>query len=731
MSFEIIVLSSVSSQMGVVSAKRISSLYPKVTIHLFSETIDPVATFERVVEISKNCEAVLVVDELVEADSKMFDICERVKGNHRFSVGVVDGLSLQLASIVQSSDLTKMSEDEFYGLLWGKQEMLDKFSVSTTEEDCGSASGIRDEIISYFWGSKLKYFVSKYGDYEDIAHVQRALKNDYFSASPSRYHVGKSKSDPGLVAANLGKVNIPEILLPGKEKYMPQGKGLLFIPLRDMQDCFSIRMFVNSIESQTYNNFEIVAFGMEEDIKDFSNYMLSNVRFEIYKGSEFSYINQKVRETSYDWYGVLNNYCIYDFDYVERMLSTGKNISTCLSTISSVENLSGIFNPTISKYSLLFKKQALHDMGFFDPINYFAVAEMLNRCSSVKYGGLVIVPERMIAYTDLELNHHIDPRINLFETYQKRLADGYSIPRGSFLSEPIKKDIPLEIRTKDFKISKGNLTLSNIFIRTLKNKDRLNNIVSQFKEREINNYVLWENTHKDSKEIKKLYKKGLVNAKECYKCGKIKCDHNSLLTKGQIANFYSMMKLFRSISRNEDSMQSLYLILEDDIRLKNNFVEVINHMVVTEEVVSNISEPLLLRVGWGDMLEYKRDHYYEEKERYEWRESFSRFANPCFMINKHAVIKMLKDFERYDRPCDQWLQIDKGMEIKNFSLYPPICDELSHIGLISSDMHPKASGYEYQHLLYIKTGNIKHLDEAKALRKEYEKFWNARKKQNG
>lgn len=723
MKYEIIVFSTISKDLALKTSNYINTVITPRRIHCFAESENILLAYEKIAEISKSSEAILVIDEIFRPKKELFEVCDSATSSMRFSAAINENISMQMGTLLKSEDVISMSFEEFYGSLWGKHDCLEKFNIGAHLEDLGTTNQFRDGLTTFYYAKKIKYFVETFGDKEDIEYFMETIKNEYFLEAKPELINGINKGNKELLKISKSLLKIKDEASIEEFRYFPSGKGLVFIPLKNMEESFSIRYFCASLRNQTYLNFDIVVFGPEVDVRDFSNYCIDGVRFKITSSADFLFVNEEVRDSNYDWYSVVNHRNIYENDFIEKCISSGRSLVGILSSKSKIENHDVISKPALDKKTVFFKKDAIKSLGYFDPINYFSPVEYLNRASSLGYLNFGIITERMAIISDLELNHAIDEEKVLFDGYISQLNSGYSVNKDLFLIKPI-KDVPLELVSRYQELKKGDVFVSKVIVRTLGNEDRYNNILSQLKEREIGNYEFWQNTRRDSDEISNLHKSGMTRTDgSCYQCDKEECSHIKVLTDGQIANFYSMISLFKSIESNDDYDESLYLIMEDDVLLSKNFVEVINEKILDEKVLDNIDEPLLLRVGWGDMLEYRRDHYVEYTDRYEWKESFKRFANPCFIVNKHAVKKYLNNFKKYDRACDQWVHTEVGMDMKNFSLYPPICKELSHVGLISSDMHPKASSYEYKQLQFMKTGNINYYNDAARLKKEYDDFW--------
>lgn len=716
----IFILSSTDIEKAVNLGKAIHQNIEGVNVHIIADLFDEDSAFNKIKSFEASGPSIFI-DEYCEVKKEILILLPLQNKNIRLDLKVNDNIGLAPAIILNKETLEVISKDELFGLMWGKQDVLVKYEVET-QEDCGNYYNFYDATTSFFLGNKIKYYVEKYGDPGDIDVISEHIENKYFLMSDSKF---KLKIDPDCIYfKNAMKKDIDSLSVIGSN-YMPQGRGLVIVPVENMSECFGVRFFAESIYSQTYSNFEILCIGKAEDVVDASKYILDGVRFKILdKEPDFAYINEVVRERKYDWYFIADVFSKYKPDTIQRFLSSGCMAGFGLCEAMDVETKNILGTPSIDPKTMFFRHSLFDGVGFFNPINKFGVLEMINRVSSLQFPGCVQIPYIFSKKMNIPLNFKIDAETNVRDIVISKMKEGYNVG-PSFNGKSMLFNVPACLVKRSPELTTGEIDVDLMVIRTLNTKSRVLNMRAQLNKFNIKKFSFWQNTHKNSEEFLKLKETGLiVRGDYCYQCMEKECDHEQTsITDGQAANFYSMMKLFKSIEKSDLKDESLILICEDDILMYDNFVKQINIMLKKEEVVSSLSEPLLIRAGWGDMLEYRRDHYFENEEDYELREDFKRFSNPCFVINKHAIKYFLKKFKVYDRACDQWIHTEEGMNIKNLSIYPPLCKEMSHIGLVSSDMHPKASSYEWQYLMYIKTGNIEYYNESMRIKQEYDIFW--------
>ena len=89
------------------------------------------------------------------------------------------------------------------------------------------------------------------------------------------------------------------------------------------------------------------------------------------------------------------------------------------------------------------------------------------------------------------------------------------------------------------------------------------------------------------------------------------------------------------ISENDESDSSLYMIMEDDVLFQDNAVPALNYML-QPEFIERLPEnvPILFKVGWGDMQNYRSTHFESPIGKHTWKEKSDKFSNPCFVANK-------------------------------------------------------------------------------------------------
>ena len=104
-----------------------------------------------------------------------------------------------------------------------------------------------------------------------------------------------------------------------------------------------------------------------------------------------------------------------------------------------------------------------------------------------------------------------------------------------------------------------------IYVINLKDSvDRKNHIINEFHKNNIINYEFFEAVHFDDSTVSNLLNSNKVMSfPPCFRCLKNRCGcENNFLTKYQIANWCSYIKLFNEILNSE---HNLVLICEDDI----------------------------------------------------------------------------------------------------------------------------------------------------------------------
>ena len=145
-----------------------------------------------------------------------------------------------------------------------------------------------------------------------------------------------------------------------------------------------------------------------------------------------------------------------------------------------------------------------------------------------------------------------------------------------------------------------NNFFDKIYVINLKNSiDRKNHIINEFKKNNIENYEFFEATHFDDIEVTKLLNSNMVMSfPPCFRCLKNRCKcENNFLTKYQIANWLSYIKLFNHIINTNNE---LILICEDDIVFSKNSNFILNNLLNKQTLNKynvDLLKPLLIKMG--------------------------------------------------------------------------------------------------------------------------------------
>ena len=268
--------------------------------------------------------------------------------------------------------------------------------------------------------------------------------------------------------------------------------------------------------------------------------------------------------------------------------------------------------------------------------------------------------------------------------------------------------------------------ISKIYVRTLKSiPERTDWIKKEMSRVGLDDYTLFYNVEKTSSELDEWREKGKIKlGPECFQCGKLKCSCRAkILTRGMVANFISSYKVWEEIVNNNEADETLYMIMEDDVLFQDN-VKVALEKVFTSQFVEQVpKEPVLFKLGWGDMLEYRKTHYETTPGTHIFKAGSDKFANPCYVGNKYFFKYLLKNFKRIECACDMWVHRRMAKNIKTFEILPALCKELSHVGNIKSAMHKKYSQPNKYLKLYHNTNNPEYIDKFIRAEKEYFDYW--------
>ena len=220
---------------------------------------------------------------------------------------------------------------------------------------------------------------------------------------------------------------------------------------------------------------------------------------------------------------------------------------------------------------------------------------------------------------------------------------------------------------------------NNIYVINLKESiDRKNHIENEFKKVNIKKYQIFEATHYNSEESKKMYNSNLVKKfPNCFRCNKKRCDcENNFLTSFQIANWCSFLNIFKDIIENN---YKFVLICEDDIVFTNQYERIINKLLSKnsfEKYNIDIDKPLLIRFGTA----FNPDNH-NSLANPIFLKNFS-LCNPCFAINKEMALIYLNNLKIIDYHSDVYFhqKIPKNIPgIQYFTMYPYPVYELSFV----------------------------------------------------
>lgn len=269
--------------------------------------------------------------------------------------------------------------------------------------------------------------------------------------------------------------------------------------------------------------------------------------------------------------------------------------------------------------------------------------------------------------------------------------------------------------------------ISKIYVRTLKSiPERTEWIEKEMKRVGIEGYTLYYNVEKTNNILDQWKEEGKIKlGPECFQCGKLKCSCRAkILTRGMVANFISSYLVWKDIVDSDDPEESIYIVMEDDVLFQDNAAEALN-AIFTEDFVSSMpNEPTLLKLGWGDMLDYRATHFEVPAGKHIFNKNSDKFANPCYAGNKAFFRFLIDNFEKIDSACDMWVHRRMAPLVNSLEVFPAICKELSHIGTIKSAMHKKYS-QPNNHLREFKMsgGDPQYIDKFISAEKEYFDYW--------
>lgn len=264
------------------------------------------------------------------------------------------------------------------------------------------------------------------------------------------------------------------------------------------------------------------------------------------------------------------------------------------------------------------------------------------------------------------------------------------------------------------------------YVRTLKSyPERTEWIKKEMERVGISNYELYYNIDKDDAILDKWKDEGRIKlGPECFQCKKLKCCCRAkVLTRGMVANFISCYLLWKEIIEDGQDDSTLYLIMEDDVLFQDNVGDVLDILFKKEASKAFPQEPLLFKLGWGDMLDYRQTHFEVKVGEHVWLQNSNKFANPCYVANKYFFKYLVDNFEQITSACDVWVHRTMGMKITNYEIHPALCKELSHIGEIRSAMHTKYSEASKYIKLFNTTKDPGNIDKFIEAEKKYFDYW--------
>ena len=269
--------------------------------------------------------------------------------------------------------------------------------------------------------------------------------------------------------------------------------------------------------------------------------------------------------------------------------------------------------------------------------------------------------------------------------------------------------------------------LHKIYVRTLESyPERTEWAKKELARVGIVDYEFYQNLDRSSKILDKWKDEGKIKlGPECFQCQKLDCSCRAkILTRGMVANFISTLMLFEKIIQDEMPDDTMYMIMEDDIYFQDNAKDVIEHTFGEDfRKTFNTKKPLLLKLGWGDMMEYRQTHYEVSAGMHVFKKESNKFSNPCYAGNKHLFKFLLKEFKRIETACDMWIHRYMSPKVENYEIIPALCKELSHVGSIPSAMHIKYSTATKFLDLFSRTQDQRYIDKFIEAEKEYFNYW--------
>ena len=252
-----------------------------------------------------------------------------------------------------------------------------------------------------------------------------------------------------------------------------------------------------------------------------------------------------------------------------------------------------------------------------------------------------------------------------------------------------------------------NTTFDKIFVINLKESiDRKSHIIQEFKRMNITNYEFFEATHFDDPEVDKLLKSNnVMKFPPCFRCLKKRCScENNFLTKYQIANWLSFIRLFKHILTTD---HNFVCICEDDIAFTKHANKICNQLYSPHTFMKyNINKKAPLLIKMGAAFDYPT-HYYFGNASFIKNYSLS---NPCFALNKAMIYVFLTNLKIIDYHSDIYfhktIPQHFGNKIQMFTMKPFPVYELSFVKSIrkfNSLVRPKNQirRKEYKEFLFV------------------------------
>jgi|TARA_B110000483_G_scaffold243632_1_gene334673 GR25 family glycosyltransferase involved in LPS biosynthesis len=204
-----------------------------------------------------------------------------------------------------------------------------------------------------------------------------------------------------------------------------------------------------------------------------------------------------------------------------------------------------------------------------------------------------------------------------------------------------------------------------IFVINLKDSvDRKNHIINEFNKNNITNYEFFEAVHFDDPSVSSLLNSNQVMSfPPCFRCLKDRCGcENNFLTKFQIANWCSYIKLFNQILESE---HDLVLICEDDIVFSKNSQYICNSLLnqkTFNKYKINLKLPLMIKMG--SAYDVQTHNLYKDPQ---YIKNYS-LSNPCFALNKEMIKIFLYNLKMIDYHSDVYFHKQIPQKFPNLQI---------------------------------------------------------------